>query len=152
VQSEGVNRSQKQLGQTEKVVSLTYLSLFGIIYPETAKGIKQGPSYVEGLLLTLVDHADESAQSDSRFRQHVVSRGQYLFAAVVAVISRVVLSALGFVAAIFSFIPLWHQQSSAELAFQELQFPGLVKDSLFCLTRFINPWAHIRYNGTLVRG
>lgn len=148
-----VNQSQTTLLQSEKIVSLTYKSLLGcFLYPSVASGINDElPSYTEGLTKAIIRSADDSAYAQGIFCQHFVSRGKYVFAAVVAVVSRVVMSALGLLAAVFSLLPISQSKNAAELAFRELQFPGLVKDVLFCFTRIINPWANVRYNGEKIR-
>lgn len=57
---------------------------------------------------------------------------------------------LGVTAAAYSLIPFAPKKEfAAQLAFNELQFPGVVKDLLFCATRFINPRAQVYYNDVL---
>ena len=153
------NFSQIMLQGSEKVVAYSYVAILGTLYPELAGSIEILTSITEEFLAYLIRPAEEKAQSQHWFERHVESRMFYVGAAVCMVVARLV---TGFVAmsngfcALIPFFPFFPGKQGedlrrvfAQIAFNELQFPGIIKDVLFCATRVVNPWSEVYYNGVV---
>ncbi|NGX60679.1 MAG: hypothetical protein K940chlam9_00146 [Chlamydiae bacterium] len=114
--------------------------LTGIAYDKIAR-FREEDRTVQGELFHYTDHgwAQSLAKSDSFFKREIASRLCYGLLLLTCVITRVVDSMIGAIAAVFALLTFGYFEELNSLAYNLFRITGIVYDLFYCLSHMVNP-------------